>query len=133
MPFWASDFISSRSVQMMNTEQVGIYTLWLLNEWTDGPLPLNEDELAGLAKLKQYSSNAKAVLDKCFVKRGGGFINEKLEAIRDEQLTAHNKRVAAGKRGAKLKQSYSNAKAKLKQPDTDTDPEPNIPPPPHAR
>lgn len=114
-PCFPKDFLDDRRTKRMDAEQVGVYWLLLMDEWSNGPLPDVDDELEAIGRASIAS--VRQVLERCFKKTHAGWENKKLEAIRAEQYAKHAKRVHAGKLGglAKAKQRSSNATAMLQQ------------------
>lgn len=98
-PFYVDRFLGSRKVRRMSAEQVGIYTLLLAEQWSGGPLPDDDEELAFMGK--GDADMVRKVLKACFHKNSDGcWSNPVLEEIRDEQMERHQAAVVAGKLGA---------------------------------
>jgi uncharacterized protein YdaU (DUF1376 family) len=94
-PFYATDFTNSRKVRTMSPEEVGIYTLLLCHQWDGGPLPDDDVELSSLANGAQ-SNTVRTVLERCFVLFEHGWVNERLEQVRVEQVEKREQKVRAG-------------------------------------
>ncbi len=115
-PFYADRFLGSRKVRRMTAKQVGIYTLLLVEQWSGGPLPDDDEELRLMGKAP--AREVRRVLQLCFDQaEDGRWTNAVLEDIRAASIERHERRVAAGRKGGKAqaaarKQLRSNAKAK---------------------
>ena len=96
-------FTNSRQVRRMTGEQVGAYILLLCEEWESGPLPDDQAFLANIGKCTVEL--LESVLAMCFKNRRGKWVNKYLEEVRNTQETSYNKRVRAGKAGAKVRHS----------------------------
>lgn len=116
-PFYVRDFLDSRKVRRMKAEEVGIYFLFLCEQWTGGPIPDDDETLAVLARSE--ASVAKGVLKRCFKKTQEGWVNERLEEVRLESQAIHQQRIDAGRRGGlktqQQRRESSSAKAPLNQ------------------
>lgn len=135
-PFWAKDFLNSRTVRLMCPEEVGIYTLLLAHEWMDGPIGDDAGEWSILTQGAD-PTDVQRVLERCFTLTDLGWVNERLEEVRDEQIEKRMQKVRAGKASAKSrshkkKERRSNARStdaqrtyqrSTNEPDTDTEPE----------
>ena len=63
-PFYVDRFHASRKVRGMTAEQVGIYLLLMTEEWSQGPIPDDDIELADIGRAP--SQTVRSVLAKCF-------------------------------------------------------------------
>ena len=121
-PLWAGDFLLSRRTARMDAKSVGIFMLLLMHEWLDGPLPKNTDDIAFLGRCSP--DEAEAVLERCFIETEAGFVNEKLESIRAEQVSKRLRLSNAGRKGGeKSKPRLSQAEARPKQSESELDTE----------
>lgn len=101
-PMWAVDFVNSRKVRVMTPEEVGVYILLLCHQWNDGPLPDDERELSVLANGAD-ANTVEAVLERVFARTEDGWVNERLELVREEQEEKREQKVRAGKASAKAR------------------------------
>ena len=106
-PFYTDRFTGSWSVRQMSAEQVGVYMLLLVHEWSHGPIPSNGDKLTVICHGADVRV-VRSVLRMCFEKRRGGWINKALEDVRKAQLERHKRRVAAGKKNRKPSNDGNN-------------------------
>lgn len=102
LPFYVDDWLSSDSIAGFTLEQEGAYLRLLLRQWKapDGQLPKDEALLAGYSKLgARWRKVGRPILQRCFVERASGYVNERLRSIwlrvREKSSKA---RAAAGKR-----------------------------------
>lgn len=100
MPLYCDDFLTSRRVMTMTNEQVGMFLKLLIHEWKDGPLPDDADALRALC-----GGNADALQSvmRCFVRTDEGWVNERLEAVRSEQIEKAEAKSESGKKAAKAR------------------------------
>lgn len=97
-PFYVDRFHASRKVRGMTAEQVGIYLLLMTEEWSQGPIPDDDIELADIGRAP--SQTVRSVLAKCFYLTEDGWANDALEEIRAEQENKADVRSRAGRKGA---------------------------------
>lgn len=100
----------------MKDKHVGVYWMLLMDEWMSGPLENDLDALADFAR--SDTETVEAVLDLAFELTSEGWVNERLEEIRAEQIAKHNRRSAAGKQGGRPRKpdgSNPQQEAKLKE------------------
>ena len=103
-PFFAADWLLSRSRKRMSLEARGLYADMLAHQWEGGPLPTEPDELAALLEVDvMVVHRAWPQLSPCFERCADGIVNVKLEDLRDAQARKHARMVEAGKRGAKTR------------------------------
>ena len=124
-PFFAAAFQTDEKVRLMDTHQVGCYTLWLCHQWINGSLPAEKSQALALllsqalAGLQNQASDtakhdlldrAESVLVACFpvspddpTRRR----NPKLEEIRAEQVATRERLSEAGKKGGRPKGGLS--------------------------
>ena len=101
-PFYVDRFMGSRKVRRMTTEQVGVYLLFMLEQWGEAPLPDDMEELRDIAKGASEES-VQRVLALAFKKVRGGYVNEALEAVRGEQLKRAGSRRRAASKAARAR------------------------------
>jgi len=98
----------------MTNEEVGVYIKLLCYEWDSGFLPKDKERIRRIANCR--ASVLDNVLDK-FVLTENGYINQRLERTRKEQLEYREKNSMRGKNGAAArwanKNEVDNAKAML--------------------
>lgn len=112
--FWlnANDFLSSPTVAMMNSAEVGAYFLLLLYQWQDDCLPDNDETLRRLTRLDpvQWQESRDIVLSKFPVDADGKRRNHRLH---EEYLFGSGKSEQA-KEAARIRwESKRNADAML--------------------
>lgn len=136
-PFWVDDFLGSRRVKLMSLEAVGLYTLLLGEQWKDGPIPDDVEQIATLCgRHSSAIADAWAEVRRCFTETPEGMVNERLEEERKRQENKRERKVRAGKKGAKVRwsqqdnssaNSTANANAmrqhKQSEPEADTEPD----------
>lgn len=83
-PFYAGRFLSSRRVRRMDATHVGIYLLLMIEQWEHGAVPDDNAELAFIGRCT--ADEARDVLRECFRQTEAGWINDRLEGIRGEQI-----------------------------------------------
>jgi len=107
--FFPDDFIGGTS--HMRPLEVGSYIRWLCFQWGHDFLPKDPQRLAIIAHLTddEFASVWQIVGEK-FTETEDGFVNERLQTVKGEQLARRAARVEAGRKGG-----LSNAKAMLKQ------------------
>lgn len=100
-PLWVADFVGSRQVRTMRPELVGAYILLLCSQWEDGPIPDDPGAWPGLTN--GVASNAvRTLLERTFERCSGtegtpiGWLNRRLEEVRDDQIAKYLQKVAAG-------------------------------------
>lgn len=116
-PLYPRNFLTSRKVKRMSNEEVGIYAKLLFNQWIDGSIPDDIEELANMCGCqKDVMTKAWQRLSACFTEDGGGGLyNEFLEEVREEQKDRSEKRSRAGKAGAAAKHSSGKGTANEQQ------------------
>ena len=97
-PFYVTRFLASRRVRRMDARQVGIYLLLMCEQWEHGPIPDDDDELTFVGRCGV--EEVRQVLSGCFRLSAAGWVNDRLEEIRDEQTAKSEqaKRAADAKR-----------------------------------
>jgi len=94
-PLYATDFLNSRKVRVMTPEQVGVYALLLCHQWDGGPLPDDDALLSNLCQ-GAPANTVRTVLEHCFNRVPEGWVNERLEEVRDEQESRIDAKRRAG-------------------------------------
>lgn len=75
-PFYPNDFLSSNTVALMSTEEIGAYLLLLCAAWNDPAcsLPTDDDSLRKLGRFTGDLSRIKT----CFILKRGRLLNKRL-------------------------------------------------------
>lgn len=122
-PIYSGDYL--RDTRHLTPQKHGVYFLLLLHCWDQrGPLPLDEQECAGIANCRSSDEieSLRYILAKYFVRMDDGFYNPRMqkEIERAEAISAE--RSKAGKKGyqAKAKQLPSKSQASASTPTTTT-------------
>jgi len=110
-PLYTGDYL--RDTRALSPQRHGIYLLLLMHSWdTKGPLPLDEQEIAGIANCRSGDEieSLRAVLARYWIRAEDGWYNERcqLEIERSEALS--RKLSEAGRKGyvARLKRLKRN-------------------------
>ena len=114
--FYPGDWLSDANVELMTTEEVGIYWRLICHCWLLESLPENLDDLARLARTPRDSFVAawETRIARCFRHADGGFSHPRLDVERKKQRKTRKERTkAANKRWCK-----GNANALQKQYDS---------------
>lgn len=82
-PFYVDRFLTSKRVRRMDAERIGVYLLLLCEQWDNGVVPNDDDDLILIAK--SSIDVVRDVLACCFKQRRKGWINDTLEEVRKEQ------------------------------------------------
>lgn len=84
--FYPKDFLADGEVSVMNLEETGAYIILLSYCWIEGSIP---DDMAKLASLCRVSNTKMKriweVVKKCFKKRRGKYVNERLILEKSKQ------------------------------------------------
>lgn len=95
VPFYVDDWLSSDAIAGFTLEQEAAYLRLLLRQWKapDGLLPKDEHQLAGYSRLgTRWSKVGRPIIKRCFVARGGGYVNLRLRTewlrVRDKSQKA---------------------------------------------
>lgn len=109
-PLYVQDILTSRTVKAMPHKEVGCYFLLLCHEWDGGPLPTDMRSLGALIGLASPAmKKVWETVGECFVQTDEGYINERLETIRTEQIERFGQRSKAGARAARSRwESHPN-------------------------
>lgn len=100
--FYPSDFLGSPKVRVMDTREIGIYTLLLCLDWELGGFTLEEAEehvVAHRTTLEQFTESWRKV-SRCFGERNGRFFNPRLQEERAKQREWRRKSSKGGKLSA---------------------------------
>lgn len=105
--WYPKDILSSAKVQRMSLEAEGAYRRLLDYQWLNGSIPQSLGELARLCKgiTKGRMLKLWDEISDCFITTadGSGFINLKLEIVRNSQKIFREERSRSGKKGAEVK------------------------------
>lgn len=105
--WYPKDALSSARIQRMSLEEEGAYRRLLDYQWLNGSIPEDLGQMARLCKgiTKTRMQRIWDVIKDCFIPCPGGFMNIRLEKVRDDQRRHREERSASGKRGAEAKWS----------------------------
>ncbi|MBY3030970.1 YdaU family protein [Rhizobium leguminosarum] len=121
---WMKTYIGDEAAATthLTRDEFGGYELLRRYYWQHGCLPDDDGRLARIARASPDEwEKLKPVIKALFDDDWG---NARLDEERAEAGDAHRRRVEAGRKGGKTKQSLSNARAKPKQPEPEPEPEP---------
>lgn len=126
LPLYTGDYL--RDTRHLSPLKHGIYLLLIMHCWDQkGPLPLDEQECAGIANCRSSDEieSLRYVLDRFFVRMDDGHYNSRMQREIERAEVLSHARSAAGRIGyqAKAKQLLSKSQAIAKQVP--------LPPPPH--
>jgi uncharacterized protein YdaU (DUF1376 family) len=121
MPLYTGDYL--RDTRHLTPLRHGVYMLLLMHCWdSKGPVPLDEQEAAGIANCRSADEIAalRYILDRHFVRMDDGWYNKRMaeEIAKAERLSTT--RSAAGKRSAEVRfavreQVFNKRSARVKQ------------------
>ncbi|MBC8386239.1 MAG: DUF1376 domain-containing protein, partial [Gammaproteobacteria bacterium] len=107
--FYASDFDSATRSWL--PEEVGVYIRLLSSQWITGPLPIDLRRLSLIAGVsKDEIEIIWETVGPKFIKTPDGFINERLEKIRQDQFEFRERQSQAGRKGAEKRWGNKNEK-----------------------
>lgn len=108
--FYPADFISG--TLHLEHKEIACYLLLLCFAWMHKKLPSDETQLAKICRVPpaEFAHIWLRIKDKFVKHKDGGFVNEKMEAVRRNQLAVSSARAEAGRKGGLAK-----AQAKAKQ------------------
>ena len=123
MPFYTGDYF--RDTRHLTPLKHGVYLLLLAHCWDSrGPLPLDEQECAGIANCRSADEvdSLRYVLGKFFVRMDDGWYNRRMQLEIERAESISRARSESGKRGyqAKAKQLPSKSQASASTPTTTT-------------
>ena len=96
--FYANDFIGSTA--HYEVETVGAYIRLLCFQWVNGAIPNSKKEIQGIISCSANKfEEIWGTLKPKFEEKNNGFLNKKLEKIRQEALEYRKNRSKAGKKG----------------------------------
>ena len=119
MPIYTGDYL--RDTRHLTPLKHGIYFLLLMHCWDQkGPLPLDEQECAGIANCRSADEieALRYMLTRFFIKMDDGWYNKRLQKEIERAENLSKSRSIAGKLGyqAKAKQLLSNCQASASPP-----------------
>lgn len=131
LPLYTGDYL--RDTRHLTPMRHGIYVLLLMHCWDQkGPLPLDEQECAGIANCRSADEieALRYIVNKFFIRMDDGHYNARMQAEVERSEVISDARSKAGKKGyqAKAKQLLSKSQASATTP-TPT-PKPSPPPAP---
>lgn len=114
MPFYTGDYL--RDTRHLTPLKHGVYLLLLMHSWDQqGPLPLDEQECAGIANCRSADEvdALRYILDRFWVRMDDGWYNRRMQAELERANAISLKRKSAGAKGyqAKAKHLLSKRKA----------------------
>lgn len=134
LPLYTGDYL--RDTRHLSPLKHGIYLLLLMHSWDQrGPLPLDEQECAGIANCRSADEieALRYILGKFFIEMDDGYYNKRMQKEIEKAGSISAARSEAGKKGyeAKAKQLLSKSRARAKQVPLPPPPPPQLQPPPH--
>jgi uncharacterized phage protein (TIGR02220 family) len=133
MPLYTGDYI--RDTRHLTPQKHGVYFLLLAHCWDQkGPLPLDEQECAGIANCRSADEvdSLRYILSKFFIRMDDGWYNRRMQTEIERAEAISRSRSDAGKKGyeAKAKQllSICQASASTPTPTPTTTPTPKVKP-----
>lgn len=114
MKFYVADFLASAKVRRMSLEELGAYTLLLLEAWQADGLPNDPQEVADILRvdLARAEQIMAGVVGRCFtVADDGRLRNARQEQERAQVNEVRAKRAEAGRRGGAASASAREASA----------------------
>lgn len=102
--FYASDFILG--TMLMSAEEVGAYIRLLCWQWEQGELPSDLEKLSRICGVSQ--KKLSGVLVKFRVTESGGYINNRLEEVREQREHFIEIQRLNGKKGGRPKKAMEN-------------------------
>lgn len=99
-PLYHGDYI--RDTGDLSHGEHGIYMLLLMAFFARGPLP---DDLNRLCRMAAGAppEDVRQILERYWILTAAGWINARMESIRQEQIESHARRVEAGREGGKAR------------------------------
>jgi uncharacterized protein YdaU (DUF1376 family) len=109
MRLWVGDLQADLMNMGLTDEEFGVYMRLLLVAWKDGCIPADLRKLPRLvsATPRRFAALWPSIEHKWESNGNGGLVNPRQERERKAALTAHAKRVAAGRKGGKAKAKQS--------------------------
>jgi uncharacterized protein YdaU (DUF1376 family) len=106
--FYAADF--DMATRGWLPEEVGVYMRLLCAQWITGPLPKEMRRLAAIAGItaQEFEDIWKNTLGAKFEESEDGYLNQRLEVVRKEQLEYRETQSENGKLGAKKRWANHN-------------------------
>lgn len=103
-PLYVRRFTDSRFVKMADASTIGCYTLLLCEQWKNGPLPDDTDDMAALCGCHPDAMAAAwEQLKHKYVQVEDGWVDPVLENVREEQESKREKKARAGREGARAR------------------------------
>lgn len=101
--FYPKEFLSSSKVIAMSMTERGVYITLLSLQWLDGSLPIDLGALSRLVGVpqKQFLRMWPHNLERCFVVKGGRYVNPRLERVRIEQVEYRKRQAEHGAKGGR--------------------------------
>lgn len=133
LALYTGDYL--RDTRHLSPQRHGIYLLLLMHCWdTQGPVPLDEQEAAGIANCRSSDEidGLRYILGRYFVRMEDGFYNQRMQREIERASNVSAARSEAGRLGyeARAKQLNSKRKASVKQLPGNSQATVSPPPPP---
>lgn len=134
-PLYTGDYL--RDTRHLSPLKHGVYLMLLMHSWDQqGPLPLDEQECAGIANCRSADEvdALRYVLERFFVHMEDGWYNHRMQRELERASAISNKRKSAGAKGYQAKAKHllskSQASATTLTPTPTTTPTPSPTPSP---
>lgn len=121
-PFYADDWIASRTRMELTYKQQGIYILLLAHSWRR-PLPKEKELLHQLIPGARWT-DIEFVLQKCFRPTPEGHVNDKLATLQQRATNISLKASHAGKCSYNKRMQSTNVATPVQRPFNQPEPEP---------
>ena len=131
LALYTGDYL--RDTRHLTPMRHGVYLLLLMHCWDQrGPLPLDEEDCAGIANCRSADELAalRYVLNRFFIRMEDGFYNKRMQAEIEKAHAIHLKRKDAGAKGYQAKAKHLPSKSLASASTTTTTTIPPPPPPP---
>lgn len=111
MPLYVGDYL--RDTTRLTTEQHGAYLLLIIDYWTNGNLPDDDQILAQITRLdaKRWRT-AKPILASYFTVEGGFWSHKRIEQELEKRRAFAEKQQANGKKGGRPKGTQTESQKK---------------------
>jgi uncharacterized protein YdaU (DUF1376 family) len=117
--FYPTDFVGSGTVGRATIDEVGIYTLLLCLDWTDGGFEFDVPRLSRWCRTTERKLLATwKYLQPCFTERDGKYYNKRLEEERQKQAQRRAQLSENGKKGGRPKKAKGLPKETKSFPET---------------
>jgi uncharacterized protein YdaU (DUF1376 family) len=119
MPLYTGDYL--RDTRHLTPTKHGVYLLLLMHCFDQkGPLPLDEQECAGIANCRSADEvdSLRYILERYFIRMDDGWYNRRMQAVIEKAESISNYRSEAGRKGyqARVKQLPNKSHALASNP-----------------